>query len=109
MHHKGIERAATLAILEMIDREFCKDADRAPDSIADIAERRSALKLARKKKLGPYAPVGGVDRFDEEMRQKIQKRSLGAFARAGFSYDISRWVLDMDADALDMLDIDLLM
>lgn len=57
-------------------------------------ELQGALKLARKKKVGPYC--GGAD-YD-------RNKALGAFARAGFSMDIIRQVLDMDIDDLDCAD-----
>lgn len=53
-------------------------------------EMEGALKLAKKKKVGPYA-IGDYDR----------NKALGAFARAGFSMDVIRKVLDMDIDEIE--------
>ena len=55
-------------------------------------ERKAALKLARKKKVGPYAPDGNWDR----------NKALAAFARAGFSFELARTVLDMTAEEIEM-------
>jgi len=55
------------------------------------AEFSAALTLARKKKIGPYF-IG-----DEQNEQK----SLGILARAGFSYDVARRILDICPDALE--------
>lgn len=54
------------------------------------SEYQAALKLARKKRVGPYA----VAEFDYD-------RALSAFARAGFSFDVARRVLGMGPDELN--------
>ena len=54
------------------------------------SEYRAALKLARKKRVGPYA----VAEFEYD-------RALSAFARAGFSFDVARRVLGMTPDDLN--------
>lgn len=54
------------------------------------SEYRAALKLARKKRVGPYA----VTEFEYD-------RALSAFARAGFSFDVARRVLGMTPDDLN--------
>ena len=80
MQIKGIDQDKTRDVLETHDTEEY--------DTPENAEMRSALKLARKKKIGPYFTG------DEENIQ----RSLGMFARAGFSYQISKTVLDMTLD-----------
>lgn len=60
------------------------------ETSAQTLEMGGALKLAKKKKVGPYA-VGEYDR----------QKALGAFARAGFSMDVIRKVLDMDLDEVE--------
>lgn len=77
MRAKGIEPEDSMRALQNIDEE----------TGAQEPEFNAALKLARKKKMGPYY-LG-----DDE--PNVQKW-LGAFARAGFSYDIARRVLDID-------------
>lgn len=54
------------------------------------SEYRAALRLAQKKRVGPYAS----DEFAYD-------KALSAFARAGFSFDVARRVLDMTADDLN--------
>ena len=100
MRVKGIDRDATLEVLNHIDAEIYDG--------EDLSEKRSALKLARKKKLGPYVVEGKTNHLDDNEKRKAQQRALGAFARAGFSYALSRWVLDLVPEDLDKLDIDLL-
>jgi regulatory protein len=57
------------------------------------SEMAAALKLARKKKVGPYAAGQDYDR----------NKALAAFARAGFSFDVARRILGMNEDeALDI-------
>jgi regulatory protein len=53
---------------------------------ADL-DLRAALKLAKKKKLGPYAAPG----IDTD-----RNKALAAFARAGFSFDLAKKILAMD-------------
>ncbi len=80
MNIKGISRENTLIALENLDNDLCETPQE--------AEEKAALKLAKKKRLGPY--------FTGE-EQNI-KRSLGIFARAGFSYQIAKSILNMDKD-----------
>lgn len=61
------------------------------ETSAQSLELEGALKLAKKKKVGPFA--NGMD-YD-------RKKALGAFARAGFSMDVIRKVLDMEIDEVD--------
>lgn len=70
MRMKGIANEDTLNVLEEIDDED--------------TEFQAALRLARKKKIGPFF-IG-----EEENVQK----SLGVLARAGFSYDIAKKALE---------------
>ncbi len=82
---KGIDRERTLEALDRLDYAQCES--------AEDAERQAALKLARKKRLGPY--------FAGE-EQDI-KKSLGVFARAGFSYAVATFILDMDEEVAEDL------
>ncbi len=56
------------------------------------AELRAALNLARKKKMGPY-------RLSEE-REGKRERDMAAMARAGFSYDMVKKVIEADKETL---------
>lgn len=81
MRMKGIDKERAQEELNKIDAEGDEDQD---------PELQAALKLARKKKIGPYF-IG-----EEEDTQK----SLGKLARAGFSYDTARKVLEYEEDDL---------
>jgi len=51
-------------------------------------ELAAAIKLARRRRLGPYA--------DPAKREDKKDRDLAAMARAGFSYDMARRVVECD-------------
>lgn len=88
---KGVGREDVGAALAALRDET--GADRNPDVTAAVA-------LARRRRLGPYQNRG--DRRDPVLR----RRAFGVFARAGFSHDMARRILDAeDVAALDaMLD-----
>lgn len=77
LQQKGLDQNTVSKTLEKQDEEH--------HECTQQAEKMAALKLARKKKIGPYF-------LGEE--ENIQK-SLGTLARAGFSYDIARSILEM--------------
>lgn len=79
---KGLHAAAIEQALQNHDDDCDSD-----------AELSAALKHARRKKIGPFARQDQ----DEEAKQK----ALAAMARAGFSYDLSRRVLDMESSEID--------
>ncbi len=83
MHVKGIDPEKTVNALKALDNDLFETPQE--------AELYAAMKLARKKRIGPFF------QGDEENVQK----SLGVFARAGFSYDISKQVIDMDDDRFE--------
>lgn len=58
-------------------------------------EFAAAVKLARRRRLGPYA--------DPAKREDMREKHLAALARAGFSYDMAREVIDAE-DALELED-----
>ncbi len=63
--------------------------DAAVASLRDEAtnpELKAAATLARRRRLGPY-------RVEEERRER-RERDLGAMARAGFSFDLARRIID---------------
>ncbi len=62
-------------------------------------EITAAVKMARRKKIGPYLRAGKED--DE----KIFEKSLGALARAGFSYDIAKQVLEMSLEEAEEISV----
>ncbi len=80
---KGISQEKALEALEKLDNDLYENPQE--------AEQKAALKLAKKKHIGPYF-VG---------EEQDTKRSLGIFARAGFSYQIARNILDINLDEFD--------
>lgn len=60
--------------------------DHAAAEIAGDPALASAVVLARKRRLGPFGPGEG--------RAERRQRDLASLARAGFSYDIARRVID---------------
>jgi len=60
------------------------------------ADLQAAIILARKKRIGPYAPAAKKHtNTDTETQNREKRRMLGIFARAGYSYDIAKKVMDM--------------
>ena len=57
--------------------------DEAPDP-----ELHAAIKLARRRRLGPYA--------DPDKRDENRDKHLAAMARAGFSYDMARRIIECE-------------
>ncbi len=69
-------------IIEEVLSTLCADT-------ADDVDLKAAEAFARRRRLGPYAPSQPPSTDD-------RRRTLGAFARAGFSYDIARRILAKD-------------
>jgi regulatory protein len=59
-------------------------------TIHENPEIAAAITHARKKRLGAYKTTPASE--------KDLQRALGSFARAGFSYDIAKYVLEMSSD-----------
>ena len=55
----------------------------------------SALKLCKRRRIGPLRP--------ESNREIFYKKDMGILARGGFSFDLSKRVLDLDAQEFDKL------
>jgi regulatory protein len=98
LHRRGASRRAISGRLAQhgIEGELIASA------IADIEEETgnadlaAACALARRRRLGPYRQAAA--------RADFRTKDLGAFARAGFSLDIARRVLDCtDPDAVEAL------
>lgn len=87
---KGIERdliQKTLSLLKEIEEQ----------SGMHSGEIQAALRLARKKKIGPFAPA------EIEDNEPSNKKALGMFARAGFSYDTFRIILSFAREEAEAL------
>ena len=62
-----------------------------------LSELRAALRLAERRRLGPYRPAA--------KRKEMRQRDIAALARGGFSPDVARRVIDApDPDTLLELD-----
>jgi len=85
----GIDTEGIDAAIEAADAELAPITEEdGPD-----AELRAALRLAQRRRLGPYRPPAE--------RAERRQRDLASLARAGFSLDIARRVIDADdPDAL---------
>ena len=81
---KGLEQSAISEALQIYD-----------DETDENAELRAALRLARRKKLGPYATEKNAD-------MPLEK-SLASLARAGFSYDTASRALQLDRDEAERI------
>lgn len=68
--------------------ETLKDID--AECIDTKPEHNAALIHARKKRLGPFSKNTHPQKHDE----KAYARALASFARAGFSYDIAKTIMD---------------
>ena len=55
----------------------------------------SALKLCKRRRIGPIRP--------ESNREIFYKKDMGILARGGFSFDLSKRVLDLDAEEFKKL------
>ncbi|MGE0151258.1 MAG: RecX family transcriptional regulator [Reyranellaceae bacterium] len=87
----GIDADGIAAAIEAADEELKPPA--AADDDGPEAELRAALRLAQRRRLGPYRP--------EQDRAALRQRDLASLARAGFSLDIARRVIDAsDPEAL---------
>lgn len=70
------------------------------------ADQLAALRYVRRRRLGPARP--DVSGEDEETAYRRRQRDLAAMARAGFSFDIAKSVLDLEsAQDLDDLEYEL--
>lgn len=88
---KGLETDDIRRTLSEHDTEIYQGQD---------ADLQAALKLARRKRFGPYARSDQINQSNEDIT-KIRKRQLAAFARAGFSYQIADTVLKMSLQELE--------
>lgn len=93
LQQKGIPAPLIKKYLDQVDEEY------GPDS-----EFQAALRLAQKKRIGPFSPqdTGTIER---EYIEKRRNKAIGAMARAGFSYDIVSKVMELShGDAIDIIE-----
>jgi len=85
LSQQGVEEADVEAALEGLIEE---------EGVAEL-DLAAAVKLAERRRLGPFGDN------DPETQEARRTRDLGRLARAGFSYDIAKWVIEAeDADLL---------
>ena len=83
LRNKGIEDKYVKKSIEKI-----KDNQIEPDFV-------SALKLCKRRRIGPLRP--------NDNRELFYKKDMGVLARGGFSFDLSKRVLDLDAQEFQKL------
>lgn len=86
----GIDEDGIGQAIEAADSET---APLAVDEDGPQAELRAALRLAQRRRLGPWRP--------QQERAAMRQRDLASLARAGFGLDIARRVIDADDPASD--------
>ncbi len=78
LRNKGIESKYIKQSLDKI-----KDNEIEPDFV-------SAIKLCKRRRIGPLRPQAN--------RELYYKKDMGILARGGFNYELSKRVLDLDAN-----------
>ena len=78
LRKKGIEDKFVKQSIEKIKEDKIE-----PDFV-------SALKLCKRRRIGPIRPSNN--------RELFYKKDMGILARGGFSFELSKRVLDLDAD-----------
>lgn len=95
LRQKSVSPDTALPVLEAHDEERTAQAEEIND-----ADFGAALTFVRRRKIGPYRkPKHGQNAEDFEIFQK----ELAKCARAGFSFEISRKVLELDQDEAERL------
>ena len=83
LRNKGIDEKYVKQSLEKIKEDQIE-----PDFV-------SALKLCKRRRIGPIRP--------ESNRELFYKKDMGILARGGFSFDLSKRVLDLETDEFKKL------
>ena len=83
LRNKGIDEKYVKQSLEKIKEDQIE-----PDFV-------SALKLCKRRRIGPIRP--------ESNRELFYKKDMGILARGGFSFDLSKRVLDLETDEFNKL------
>ena len=83
LRNKGVENRFIKKSIEKI-----KDENIEPDFV-------SALKLCKRRRIGPLRP--------DENRELFYKKDMGILARGGFSFDLSKRVLDLEKKEFNKL------
>ncbi len=86
LSQKGLSHDAITKALNAYEEEQQTDKD--PEWLA-------AVKLARKRRLGPFQP-------DPIKRQDKQQNHMASLARAGFSFDIAKKIIESELEDFDI-------
>ncbi len=78
MYEKLVDSNIALEAIEKVDIELKIDG----------SEKKAAWLLAKRRGLGPFRK--------SDIRQKYREKDMGAFARAGFSYEIALEILNLE-------------
>ena len=78
-----------------IDNKFIKQSiDKIKDNVIE-PDFVSALKLCKRRRIGPLRP--------EDNRELFYKKDMGILARAGFSFEISKKILELEKNEFEKL------
>lgn len=118
LKQKGVEHDLIDVALETVDADIHKDIENAmneadfstPASIHDRADFIAALRLARRKKIGPFKgrshsppPGQAAPRQTGPDALRQTNRDLGLMARAGFSYEIATKILNLPPEDAEFI------
>lgn len=92
MYEKGVDAELAQNALKAADETLLETAETVED-----AEDVAAWRFARRRRLGPFR--GASERAD------YREKDLGSLARAGFSYDTARSILDQDEVPEDIAEL----
>ncbi len=91
-----IMRAQTKGVAPEQATRILEDHDLSHHNTQQDADKKAALLLARKKRLGPFHRP--TKELDTEALAKLRTKQLSAMARAGYSFEISKYILDMNLE-----------
>jgi regulatory protein len=86
LQNKGVSHTRLLLTLRLKGLSEDLIEQLAPERDVD-ADRKAAVRWAKKKRLGPFAV---------RIRENDLNRGLSSLARAGFDYDIAKWVMSIE-------------
>ena len=97
LYSRGVSlRAIRMKLSEKgVPVNIVSDALRVLSEETENPELQAAITTARRRKLGPYRTRGD--------RQENRERDLASLARGGFSFDLSKRVLNLDVEEFNKL------
>jgi len=95
MRFKGVPEELAKAQIAQVDAQLLENTPTSEHSNADYL---TALKLCKKRRIGPFSTKTPED------HQKFKQKSLAALARAGYSYDVAQKALETaPEEALELI------